>query len=319
MTTLDLRAERIVVTGASGFLGHHVMQELQERGADPMAVRSVEYDLRQEAEVARMYRQLQPTVVFHLAAEVGGIGANRRHPGQFFYNNLIMGANLIEHGRRVGLRKFVSVGTVCSYPKITAVPFREDDIWNGYPEETNAPYGLAKKMQMVQLQAYRTEYGFCGIHLLPSNLYGPHDHFDEENGHVIPAMILKFARAVASGADEVVLWGDGTPTREFLYAGDCARGLCMAAERLTEPVPVNLGTGVETSIREVAHAIAEGLGFRGTICWDHSRPNGQPRRSLDTHRARDLFGFRAQVALAEGLRTTLDWYRSGPPRTTSRG
>ena len=308
--SMDLRAERVVVTGASGFLGQHVMADLKSAGVQPLAVRSSEYDLRDEPQIARMYSDLRPTVVFHLAAEVGGIGANRKYPGQFFYNNLVMGANLIEYGRRHHLRKFVSVGTVCSYPKITPVPFRESDIWNGYPEETNAPYGLAKKMQLVQLQAYRAEYGFCGIHLLPSNLYGPYDHFDEDNGHVIPAMILKFARAVAEGADEVVLWGDGSPTREFLYAGDCARGLRLAAEALDEPTPINLGTGVETPIHAVASLIAAELGYGGRIRWDSSKPNGQPRRSLDVQQARELFGFEAQTPLVEGLRRTVQWYRS---------
>ncbi len=305
---LDLTKEHIVVTGAYGFLGHHLMQLLHDSGCNVTGVRSAEYDLRDEDAVRQMYADCKPTVVFHLAADVGGIGANQQFPGQFFYNNLLMGAYLIEQARLGNVKKFVSVGTVCSYPKFTPLPFQEKDIWDGYPEETNAPYGLAKKMQMVQLQAYRQEYNFCGIHLLPGNLYGPFDHFEEQNSHVIPAIILKIYNAMHSDHPVVELWGDGSPSREFLYASDCAAGLYLAAERLWEPVPVNLGTGVETKIVDVAQMIADAMGYRGKIAWDVTKPNGQPRRCLDVSLAKELFGFEAQTPLRQGIQDTVAWY-----------
>ncbi len=251
----------------------------------------------------------KPDLIVHLAAVVGGIGANRKHPGLFFFENAIMGIQLIEEARRAGIGKFVCLGTICAYPKHTPVPFREEDLWNGYPEETNAPYGLAKKMLLVQLHAYREEYGFPGIYLLPVNLYGPEDHFDLETSHVIPAMIRKFLEARESGAREVVLWGDGSPTREFLYVEDAAEGILSAAERYDGAAPVNLGSGEEISIRDLASLVARETGYAGEIRWDTSRPNGQPRRKLDVTRAEHLFGWRSRVSLTEGLRRAIDWYK----------
>jgi len=309
---IDLADERIVVTGGEGFLGRHVQRQLLERGVQPgnlLVPRIEEYDLTREPDVVRMYDDMRPTVVIHLAALVGGIGANRDNPGLFFYANLIMGLHLIEHARVRGLRKFVQVGTICAYPKYTPVPFKEEDLWNGYPEETNAPYGIAKKALLVMLQGYRQQYGLVGIYLLPVNLYGPGDNFDPESSHVIPAIIKKIIDAQEAGEDHIVLWGDGTPTREFLYVEDAARGIALATACYNDPEPVNLGAGFEISIKDLAELIAELTGFTGEIRWDTSRPGGQPRRMLDTSRARERFGFEATTGFREGLGRTIAWYR----------
>ena len=307
----DLRGARVLVTGGAGFLGRHVVERLRAHGADEVIVpRRAECDLTLETSVERLYRETRPSVVVHLAAVVGGIGANRANPGRFVYDNLTMGVLLMEHARRAGVEKFVGVGTICSYPKDTPVPFREEDLWNGYPEETNAPYGLAKKMLLVQGQAYRAQYGFNAIHLLPVNLYGPGDNFDPESSHVIPALIRKCVQAVEDRAPAIECWGDGSPTREFLYVDDCAEAIVLATERFDGPEPVNVGTGREISIKELAELIAALTGFAGTLRWDASRPNGQPRRCLDTTRAERLFGFRARTDFVAGLTRTIEWYRS---------
>ena len=299
------------MTGGGGFLGRHLVERLRtERPAALLAPRSREYDLRDGAAVARCLADTRPDCIIHAAAAVGGIGANLRHPGQFFYENAVMGITLIEQARLQGIAKFVCLGTICAYPADTPVPFREEELWNGYPESTNAPYGLAKKMLLVQLQAYRQEYGFHGIYLLPVNLYGPADNFDPESSHVIPAMIRKFCEAQDEGLSEVVLWGDGSPTREFLHVRDATEAIVLATERYDAPDPVNIGAGFEISIRDLAEQIAGLVGFRGVIRWDKSRPNGQPRRRLDTSRARDLFGFEARINFHEGLRETIDWWTS---------
>jgi GDP-L-fucose synthase len=313
MKDLDLAKSRVLVTGGSGFLGSHVMEELADRGlpaGQVIAPRSSEYDLVQSDSVDRLLRDSRPDVVLHLAAVVGGIGANRARPGEFFYKNLMMGAQLMEGARRSGVQKFVTVGTVCSYPKYSPVPFKEDDLWNGYPEETNAPYGIAKKALLVQGQAYRRQYGFQSIHLLVVNLYGPHDDFDPEASHVIPALIRKCLEARDQGRDQIVVWGDGSPTREFLYVKDAAQGVVLATERYWDPEPVNLGSGNEISIRQLVAKVAEVTGFRGEIVWDTSRPNGQPRRCLDTSRARLRFGFEATTSFDDGLRQTVQWYKA---------
>jgi len=302
-------SQRVVVTGGAGFLGSFVVEKLRARGCHDIFVpRSKEYDLRDRDAIRRMYQDAQPDLVIHLAAVVGGIGANRANPGRFFYDNAIMGIQLMEYARQFNVPKFVAVGTICAYPKFTPVPFKEDDLWNGYPEETNAPYGLAKKMMLVQAQAYRAQYGFNAIYLLPVNLYGPRDNFDLETSHVIPALIRKCAEAIREGKDEIVLWGDGSPTREFLYVEDAAEGILLAAERYDGELPVNLGSGHEIAIRDLANLVAREMGFRGRISWDTSKPNGQPRRCLDVSRAERLFGFRAQTPFEDGLKRTIAWY-----------
>ncbi|MBI3800479.1 MAG: GDP-L-fucose synthase [Deltaproteobacteria bacterium] len=302
--------EQVIVTGGAGFLGSYVVKELQERNCRALTVpRNTDYDLTEKEAIIRLYEEAQPEVVIHLAAVVGGIGANRQHPGRFFYDNAIMGIQLLEYARRFGVKKFVIVGTVCSYPKFTPVPFREEDLWNGYPEETNAPYGLAKKMLLVQAQAYRQEYGFNAISLLPVNLYGPGDNFHPETSHVIPALIRKFVSAVRTGQEEVSAWGTGKVSREFLYVEDAARAIILAAERYDKPDPVNLGSGMEITIQDLAALIAELCGFHGRLMWDPLQPDGQPRRCLDTSRAEQEFGFRAAMGFREGLRRTIAWYR----------
>ncbi len=308
---MDLSSARVVVTGGSGFLGRRVVRCLEARGCTTITIpRSAQYDLRDRSAVQRLYRDAKPDLVIHLAAVVGGIGANRAHPGTFFYDNVIMGVEVLEQARQFNVAKFVGVGTVCSYPKVTPVPFKEDDLWNGYPEETNAPYGIAKKMLLVQSQAYRAEYGFNAIHLLPVNLYGPGDQFDLESSHVIPALVTKMSEAVERNAGEVVLWGDGTPTREFLFVDDAAEAIVLASERYDGIEPVNVGSGTEMTIANLATHVADAVGFTGKISWDTSKPNGQPRRSLDTTRAEGAFGFRARTAFADGLRETVAWYRT---------
>ncbi len=312
------RPLRVLVTGGHGFLGSYVVDMLVDRGCRTIIVpRSQEYDLRELSNISRLLHDARPDMIFHLAAVVGGIGANRENPGRFLYDNLTMGVLLMEQARQFGIKKFVSVGTICSYPKFTPVPFHEDDLWNGYPEETNAPYGLAKKMLLVQGQAYRQQYGFNAIHLLPVNLYGPHDNFDPASSHVIPALIKKCVDAVARGDDRITVWGTGSATREFLYAADAAEGLLLAAERYDGADPVNLGAGFEISIRDLVELIASLTGFHGEIEWDASKPDGQPRRSLDTTRAEQYFGFRARTSFQEGLRRTVEWYHAASSARSS--
>lgn len=300
------RKIRFLVTGGEGFLGRRVVARL---GRACAVVRHADYDLTRETDVRRLFRAYAPDTVIHMAAEVGGIGANRDNPGRFFYRNLMMGALMMEYARRAGVRKFVSIGTICCYPKHTPVPFREETLWDGYPEETNAPYGLAKKMLLVQGQAYRQQYGMNTVFLLPVNLYGPGDNFDPASSHVIPALIRKCLLAQAAGAREVEIWGTGRATREFLYVDDCARAIVLAARRYDSPDPVNIGAGCEISIRALAQQIARLTGFTGKLVWDRSKPDGQPRRCLDTSRARRAFGFRATTPFATGLRRTIAWYR----------
>jgi GDP-L-fucose synthase len=303
------QSKRIVVTGGAGFLGSFVVEKLHERGCRNVFVpRSKEYDLRDRDAIIRLFEKEQPEVVIHLAAVVGGIGANRANPGRFFYDNAIMGLQLMEQALRVGVQKFVAVGTICAYPKFTPVPFKEDDLWDGYPEETNAPYGLAKKMMLVQAQAYRAQYGFNAIYLLPVNLYGPGGNFDLETSHVIPALIRKCVEAKENGRRQIVLWGDGTPTREFLYVEDAAEGILLATERFDGAEPVNLGSGAEISIRDLAELISAEVGFKGEIVWDATKPNGQPRRCLDVTRAKRCFGFEASRQFRDGIQTTVGWF-----------
>jgi GDP-L-fucose synthase len=299
---------RALVTGGAGFLGSHVVERLRERGLDPVVPRSAEHDLTDPLATRRLFADARPELVFHLAAEVGGIGANRANPGRYWYANLLMGANVLEASRAAGVEKLVLVGTVCAYPKDTPVPFREDDLWAGFPEETNAPYGVAKRALLTGARAYRDQYGLDSVYLLPVNLYGPRDNFDLETSHVIPALIRKMTEATERGEKSVTLWGDGSPTREFLYVEDCADGLLLAADRYDGAEPVNLGTGEEVSIRDLATLVAGLTGFEGELVWDASRPGGQPRRRLDVTRAAEEFGFRAGVTLREGLERTVRWY-----------
>jgi len=302
--------KRICVTGGAGFLGTHLITELRSRGATDIFIPKIEdYNLVDPAAVNRMLADSNPDVIIHLAAHVGGIGANREHPAEFFYDNLMMGVQLMHQAYLNGVEKFVAIGTVCAYPKFTPVPFKEDDLWDGYPEETNAPYGLAKKMLLVQSQAYREQYGFNSIFLLPVNLYGPGDNFNPRSSHVIPALIRKCIEARESGSDHIVVWGDGSPTREFIYVKDAARGIALAAECYNESLPVNLGSGFEISIKALVEKITRMTGFEGDLVWDTNKPNGQPRRALDTSRAREKFGFEAQTDFEEGLQQTIDWYR----------
>ena len=312
-SVFDVTTKKIAVTGGAGFLGAAVVRQLIARGASPEAivvVRKAQYDLTHESDVKRLFAEHRPQAVIHLAAVVGGIGANRKNPGSFYYQNLIMGALLMEQARMAGVEKFVAIGTICAYPKFTPVPFREEDLWTGYPEETNAPYGIAKKALLVQAQAYRQQYGFNAVYLLPVNLYGPADNFNPESSHVIPALIKKFIEAKETGQDAVEIWGTGRATREFLYVDDAADGIVRASEQLETSEPVNLGAGFEISIKNLAELIARLTDFRGQLVWNTSQPDGQPRRCLDTTRAERLFGFRARTSLEDGLRRTIDWYQA---------
>jgi GDP-L-fucose synthase len=302
--------KRVTVTGGRGFLGTPLVRQLEEAGANVITFSSSEYNLTQQADVARMYRDQRPEIVIHLAARVGGIGANRDNPGSFFYENAIMGIEVMEQARQTGVSKFVQVGTVCAYPKFAPIPFSEDDLWNGYPEETNAPYGLAKKMLLVQAQAYRQQYGFNAIYLLPVNLYGPGDSMDLRNSHVIPALIRKCLEAKQAGAASVEVWGTGTPTREFLYVEDAARGVMLAGERYDKPDPVNLGSSEEISIRDLVRLVAELTGFEGEIVFDATKPDGQPRRKLNVERAKREFGFMSETPFGVGLKQTIDWIKA---------
>ena len=307
----SLSEKTVCVTGGEGFLGRQVVSVLSAHGCRSVfSVRHSEYDLLRSADIDRLFHEVKPQVVIHLASLVGGIGANSRNPGSFFYENLLMGAQMIEGARVNNVEKFVQIGTVCAYPKFTPVPFREEDLWNGYPEETNAPYGIAKKALLVQAQAYRDQYGLNCIYLIPENLYGPEDNFNPETSHVIPALIKKFFEAQANGTKTVAVWGTGNATREFLYVADAAEGIVLATEHYNGREPVNLGSGQEISIRDLAHLIAAEIGFQGEIFWDTMKPDGQPRRALDTTRASELFGFRSHTDFREGLRRTIDWYRS---------
>lgn len=311
---------RFVVTGGAGFLGRSVVKALQERGAEQVFVpRSVDYDLRQREAVLDLLNDTRPDLIIHLAAVVGGIGANRAHPAEFFYDNLMMGTQLLHEAWQIGVKKFVTIGTVCAYPKFTPVPFHEESLWEGYPEETNAPYGLAKKMLLVQGQAYRQQYNFNSIYLLPTNLYGPGDNFDLETSHVIPALIRKFMEAKDRSDDQVVAWGTGSPTREFLYVDDAAEGILLAAERYEKSDPVNIGSGQEISIRDLTELVAELVGFEGEVVWDSSKPDGQPRRALDTSRAEQEFGFKAHTPFRDGLARTIAWYEQERQPSTPAG
>lgn len=304
---------RALVTGGGGFLGSHLVERMRADGIDPFVARRRDYDLTVAADVERLFADARPELVIHLAAEVGGIGANRANPGRYWYANLMMGAHVIEESRKAAVDKLVVLGTICAYPKFAPVPFREEDLWDGYPEETNAPYGVAKKALLVGCRGYREQYGLNAVYLLPVNLYGPRDNFDLESSHVIPALIRKMVEARAAGEREIVLWGDGSPTREFLFVDDCAEGIWLAAQRYDGAEPVNLGTGEEIAIRDLAELIAEATGYDGEIVWDTSRPNGQPRRKLDVSRAERLFRFRARVPLREGIEQTVAWYRASAP------
>ena len=307
---INLKNKCILVTGGTGFLGKHLVAKLKELGCkDIFILRSRDYDLVQMASVKKLYKDAQPDIVIHLAAKVGGIGANEENPGKFFYDNLMMGIQMMEIGRQSGIEKFVAIGTICCYPKFTPVSFKEENLWDGYPEETNAPYGLAKKMLLVQSQAYRKQYGFNSVFLLPVNLYGPGDNFDPKTSHVIPALIKKCVDAVRKNEKKIIVWGTGRPTREFLYVEDAAQGIILAAEKYDKSEPVNLGTGFEISIRDLVRLIVKLTGFKGKIIWDKTKPDGQPRRCLDTSRAGREFGFKAKTKFEEGLKNTIDWYR----------
>jgi len=306
---LDLATKRICVTGGAGFLGTHLIRRLKEHGAREIFVPQYpEYDLVREADIIRMIDTAKPDIIIHLAAKVGGIGANLEKPGEFFYDNLMMGVQLIHQAWLKGVEKFVAIGTICAYPKFTPIPFKEEDLWNGYPEETNAPYGLAKKMLLVQSQAYREQYGYNSIFLLPVNLYGPGDNFNPATSHVIPALIRKYLEAKERGENEIVAWGDGSPTREFIYVEDAAEGIALATKKYNRSEPVNIGSSFEISIKELTETIARLTGFTGATRWDTTKPNGQPRRKLDTTRAREAFGFEAKTDFEEGLKRTIAWY-----------
>jgi len=306
---IDLSTKRICVTGGAGFLGQHLVRNLQSKGArDIFIPRYPEYDLVKGEDIARMLEVSQPDIIIHLAAHVGGIGANMARPAEFFYDNLMMGVQLMHQAWQRGVEKVVALGTICAYPKFTPIPFKEEHLWDGYPEETNAPYGLAKKMLLVQSQAYRQQYGFNSIFLLPVNLYGPGDNFDPASSHVIPALIRKCVEAKEQGADEIVAWGDGSPTREFIYVDDAAEGIALATQYYNRSDPVNIGSNFEISIKDLTELIARLTGFEGSVRWDTSKPNGQPRRKLDTTRAKEYFGFSAKTNFEDGLRKTIDWY-----------
>ena len=313
----DLRDARVLVTGGTGFLGSFVCKLLEERSSEIIVPRRAEYDLTEQAAVRSLMTQTRPYIVIHLAAEVGGIGANRANPGRYFYANAAMGLNVIEESRKVGVSKIVQVGTVCAYPKFTPVPFKEDDLWDGYPEETNAPYGIAKKSLLVMLQAYRDQYGLNGIYLLPVNLYGPEDNFDPETSHVIPALIRKFVTARDEKLPEVEVWGTGSASREFLFVDDASRAIVMATERYDGAEPINVGAGSEITIRDLVELIRDLTGYTGRVVWDASKPDGQPRRMLDTSRAKRAFGFEAMVLLEDGLRRTIEWWETNRHTTTA--
>ena len=306
---INISEKRIVVTGGAGFLGSFVVERLQQQGCSNVLIpRSMEYNLIKESDIVRMLIDMKPDIVIHLAAVVGGIGANMENPGKFFYDNLMMGTQLIEQSRLYGVEKFVAIGTICAYPKFTPVPFKESDLWNGYPEETNAPYGLAKKMMLVQSRAYREQYGFNSIYLLPVNLYGPRDNFNPQSSHVIPALIKKCVDAKLNGEKEIIAWGTGSATREFLYVEDAAEAIALATTQYDGKEPVNIGSGIEISIKNLTNLVVELTGYQGTVVWDHSKPDGQPRRCLDTTRAEKEFGFNAKVGFRDGLKRTIEWY-----------
>ncbi|HEX8135994.1 MAG TPA: GDP-L-fucose synthase [Pyrinomonadaceae bacterium] len=313
----DFPYRKVTVTGGAGFLGRHLVERLKARGVEVFVPRSRDYNLVREADVVRLLEDSRPEMLIHLAAVVGGIGHNQKNPGRFFYENLMMGMQLIEQSRLRGIEKFVALGTVCAYPKFTPVPFKEDDLWNGYPEETNAPYGLAKKMMLVQAQSYREQYGFNTIFLLPANLYGPHDNFDLETSHVIPALIRKCVEARRAGRRQIEVWGSGEVSREFLYVEDCADGIIRAAESYDEAAPVNIGSGREIMIKDLVYLIARLTGFEGEMVWQTERPNGQPRRGLDVTRAAEKFGFRARTSLEDGLRRTIAWFEETSPGSSA--